>query len=87
MLALQIGVVGSHVYALSILGWLISGGHGAVAVESLGGDCEGLGLRPEQEVLCQAYGRGTGCIRGRVHLSLGRVVKLSGGTEQLLSSR
>ena len=26
------------------------------------------------------------CIRGRVHLLLGRVVKLNGGTEQLLSS-
>ena len=67
MLALQIGVVGSHVYALSILGWLISGGHGAVAVESLGGDCEGLGLRPEQEVLVRLMAEalvafGAGCI-------------------------
>ena len=41
--------------------------HGAVAVESLGGECEGLGLRPRQEVLCQLMAEalvafGAGCI-------------------------
>ena len=49
--------------------WAVSSSwwHRAVAVESLGGECEGLGLRPRQEVLCQLLAEalvafGAGCI-------------------------
>ena len=70
--------------------------HEAVAVESLGGDCKGLGLCSARGLymtcFCQASWQGhlwlsvVKLLGGRVQLLSDRVVELLGGTEQLPSS-